>query len=244
MESRGEYIFPSPEKATREGIVCAGGNLSRGLVLSAYRQGIFPWYDDSSPILWWSPDPRFVILPSTFHVPRSARKLGKDEGWTYSLDTAFPEVIENCATTARPGQDGTWIIPEMIKAYIALHKEGYAHSLEVWENGNLIGGLYGVSLGASFFGESMFSLKSGASRAGFLRLGSFLFDDGFLCIDSQVKTDYVAGMGGVEIPRTQYLKILRDSLVFPDRIGDWGLLFPTFAKTELTSGVENFRDMA
>jgi leucyl/phenylalanyl-tRNA--protein transferase len=116
--------------------------------------------------------------------------------------------------------------------------------LEVWENGNLIGGLYGVSLGASFFGESMFSLKSGASRAGFLRLGSFLFEKGFLCIDSQVKTDYVAGMGGVEIPRIQYLKILRESLVSPDRIGDWGRLFPAFIETELIPGIENFRDMA
>ncbi|TXT49432.1 MAG: leucyl/phenylalanyl-tRNA--protein transferase [Spirochaetes bacterium] len=132
----------------------------------------------------------------------------------------------------------------MIEAYMALHEDGYAHSLEVWENGNLIGGLYGLSLGAIFFGESMFSLKSGASRAGFLRLGSFLFGNGFLCIDSQVRTDDIAGMGGREIPRTQYLGILKSALAYPDRIGDWGSLFPTFDASGSVLGVENFHDMA
>ncbi|MEW6548174.1 MAG: leucyl/phenylalanyl-tRNA--protein transferase [Spirochaetota bacterium] len=242
-ENEGGYVFPPPEKASREGIVCAGGNLSRGMLLSAYRQGIFPWYDESSPILWWSPDPRFIVLPSTFHIPRSARRLGRKRSWTYSLDLAFPRVIRGCASAARPGQEGTWITREMIEAYIALHESGYAHSVEVWEDGSLVGGLYGVSLGSCFFGESMFSLRSGASRAAFIRLGAFLFSHGFSLIDSQVKTDYVAGMGGVEVPRARYLRLLKDALAAEDKAGDWNIGFPGFASTQVGKGVENFFEM-
>ncbi len=225
------YRFPSAEEASPEGIVCAGGNLSPGMLLSAYRQGIFPWYSDDEPILWWSPNPRFAVLPETLHVSRSSLRLLRKREYDFSLDRRFGDVIEACAKVPRPGQLGTWILPEMIEAYTKLHELGYAHSLEVWKEGLLVGGLYGISIGGAFFGESMFSLSPGASRAGFLSLALWLFERGFLLIDSQVHTLYVETMGGVDLPRGSYLSKLARALYLPDSMGNWGELFPGFPES-------------
>ena len=223
-----DYPFPNVEGATSDGIVCLGGNLSPGILLSAYRRGIFPWYGEGDPILWWSPDPRFLVLPETLHVPKSSLKLRRKCGFSLSLDRAFPEVITACSTAPRKGQNGTWILPEMVDAYIELHGLGFAHSVEVWAGDELVGGLYGVSLGSAFFGESMFSRSSGASRFGFLSFASLLFAQGFGLIDSQVHTDYLASMGGFLIPRGEYQRRLCKALETQDKRGPWHLLFPRF----------------
>jgi len=219
--SEEEYLFPPPGTASQEGIVCAGGNLSPGVLLSAYRQGLFPWFGEGDPLLWWSPDPRFAILPATFHVPSSARRLLNEGRFKITVDREFPRVIRLCAGIERRGRPGTWITDSMIAAYERLHAEGFAHSVEAWSGEELAGGLYGVSLGSAFFGESMFSLTSGASRAAFLTFASWLFGSGFTLIDSQVHTDYVAGMGGVDLPRAKYLDLLKASLRPETRKGSW-----------------------
>jgi leucyl/phenylalanyl-tRNA--protein transferase len=232
------YAFPSLEGSSPEGIVCAGGNLSPGILLSAYRQGIFPWYEEGGPILWWSPDPRFAVLPETFHIPASSRKLLRRRPFQLTTDRAFRLVMESCAAIVRPGQDGTWIIPEMIEAYVKLHELGYAHSVEVWEGNELAGGLYGISMGGAFFGESMFSALSGASRFGFLSLAQALFKKGFILVDSQVNTDYVAGMGGVDLPRNAYLNRLETALRMPDRRGAWEGLFQDSSAGKTPEGID------
>ena len=236
LDESCSYSFPPVEGASGEGIVCAGGNLSPGILLSAYRQGVFPWYGEGDPILWWSPDPRFVVLPETLHVSGSASKLLRRNPFRLSLDRAFPEVIASCASMQRPGQEGTWIVRDMIAAYNKLHELGFAHSVEVWEGDSLAGGLYGISLGAAFFGESMFSGKSGASRVGFLSLASALFESGFELIDSQVYTVYLGSMGGVDLPRSQYLRRLERALGKPDRKGSWSGLFPGLSRIAAQPG--------
>jgi leucyl/phenylalanyl-tRNA--protein transferase len=228
LEAGKDCPFPDVSSSTTEGIVCWGGNLSPGVLLSAYRRGIFPWYGEGEPILWWSPDPRFVVLPETFHQPSRAARTLKKGRFSFSLDRAFPDVIRSCAAFPRKGQDGTWILPEMVEAYIELHRLGFAHSVEVWDGDLLAGGLYGLSLGSAFFGESMFSRESGASKCGFLSFASLLFAEGFAFIDSQVHTDYLASMGGVLIPRREYLRRLELALAQADRRGSWQLAFPGF----------------
>jgi len=231
------YSFPSVDGSSPEGIVCAGGNLSPGLILSAYRQGIFPWYGEGDPLLWWSPNPRFSVLPETLHISASSAKLLKRGHFALTLDEDFHQVITSCASIQRPGQDGTWILPEMIQAYERLHELGFAHSVEVWKEDALVGGLYGLSLGGAFFGESMFSAESGASRAGFISLAAMLFERGFLLIDSQVHTDYGAGMGGVDIPRGVYLNRLAKALELPDSRGAWNKLFPLFPASDRLASI-------
>jgi len=229
------YRFPPVEEASADGIVCAGGNLSPGLLLSAYRQGIFPWYGEKEPILWWSPDPRFVVLPETLHVSETSAKLLRHHSYKLTLDKAFGKVIASCAGIPRQGQDGTWIVPDMIEAYKRLHELGFAHSIEVWDGPALVGGLYGIGLGGAFFGESMFSVKSGASRVGFLCFAMMLFENGFELIDSQVHTDYIGGMGGVELPRNAYLQRLAHALQKPDMRDRWEDIFPDFPFSEALS---------
>ncbi|MCX8013762.1 MAG: leucyl/phenylalanyl-tRNA--protein transferase [Rectinema sp.] len=185
---------------------------------------------------WCSPDPRFVVPSGFLHITESARRLlrkalAEDSDYRLTLDTAFPEVIAACANIPRPGQDGTWIFPELIEAYTDLYRRGYAHSVELWKKGALVGGLYGVSLGAAFFGESMFSRESNASKIAFLILAITLFNGGFEFIDCQVYTRYLELMGGILIPRYQYLALLRRALQTPDRKGPWSLLFPEFPDT-------------
>jgi len=225
------FQFPSPLTATREGIVAMGGNLSPGMLLSAYAQGIFPWYSEDSPILWWSPDPRFVLFPEELHVPQSLEKILRKGIFTFTLDSRFLDVITACSRTPRPNQDGTWITDEMIDAYAELHRLGYAHSLEVYKEKNLVGGLYGVSLGSAFFGESMFSWEPNASKAGLVVLVRFLNRKGFRLIDSQVYTNHLARFGARNIPRLQYLTFLREVLKNPTYKGSWHTLFPEFPST-------------
>lgn len=231
------YWFPSLEGASVEGIVCAGGNLSPGILLSAYRQGIFPWYGDGEPILWWSPEPRFTVLPETLHVSESSEKLLRRHPFSLTIDQAFGKVIASCAYIPRRGQDGTWIVPDMIEAYNKLHELGFAHSVEVWDDDTLVGGLYGIGLGSAFFGESMFSAKSGASRVGFLCFAMALFENGFELIDSQVYTDYLGSMGGVELPRNTYLRRLGCALRMADKRGRWDAVFPDFPASEALSRI-------
>lgn len=226
------FPFPQPESADQHGIVGMGGNLSPGLLLSAYKQGIFPWFSEDEPILWWSPDPRFVLFTDELHVSATMRKVLRRRNYELSLDRDFPAVIRSCASAQRPGQKGTWITEGMIEAYIELHRLGYAHSAEARQDGALVGGLYGVCLGGMFFGESMFSRADGASKAVFIALVWRLREEGFTLVDSQVYTDHLAGLGAREIPRIEYLSLLADRLsgrdAMPTRRGDWSAAFPDF----------------
>jgi len=225
-----DFAFPPPETADSSGVVCSGGNLSPGLLLSAYRQGIFPWFNEEEPILWWSPDPRFVLFPEELHVSETMRKaLRRNRGRAeLSLDRDFAGVVRACSASPRPGQSGTWITEDMIQAYIELHRLGYAHSAEIRMGDELVGGLYGVSLGDVFFGESMFSRIDEGSKLAFIPLAWRLRDEGFTLVDSQVYTDHVAGLGAREIPRDEYLRLLADHGRRATRKGDWGRLFVGF----------------
>ena len=238
LDEGQEYRFPPAESATPNGVVCYGGNLSPGALVSAYRQGIFPWPSNPAVMRWCSPDPRFIVLPEFLHITESAQKalkkaLKRDSEYTLTLDSDFREVIKNCAAIPRIGQPGTWIFPSLVNAYTMLHELGYAHSVEVWKNGNLVGGLYGMSIGAAFFGESMFSLESNASKIGFLSLARTIFDRGFEFIDCQVYTPYLELMGGIDVPRSIYLSMLDAALKKPTIRGDWSKMFPSFPEREL-----------
>ncbi len=229
--------FPPPRSADPRGILCVGGNLSPGVLLSAYSQGVFPWFSEGDPILWWSPDPRFVLFPEEIRVSESMRKVLRRGEYELSLDSDFRGVIEACAWAPRPGQDGTWITRDMIEAYVSLHELGYAHSVEARKGGVLTGGLYGVSLGRLFCGESMFSRAANASKAALIALAWRLSDEGFPVIDSQVRTEHVTSMGGREIPRTRYLALVRRALEFPGLRGSWSDLLPGFPDSRLWRSV-------
>ena len=233
-----DYAFPPAAIATREGVVCYGANLSPGVLLSAYRQGIFPWPSNPRLLRWCSPNPRFVIPMGFLHIAESAGKklraaLRQESPYRITLDRAFAEVIGRCAQIPRDGQPGTWIFPSLVEGYTELHRLGYAHSVEVWRGTELVGGLYGVSLGAAFFGESMFSLESNASKLGFLSLAVTLFAHGFEFIDCQVYTPYLELMGGVDIPRPMYLEMLARALAARTFRGPWDGVFKDFPEREL-----------
>jgi len=215
-----DIIFPPPHLA-EDGLLAVGGDLSRERLLLAYGNGIFPWYSEEQPLLWWSPDPRMIITPGGFHCSRSLRRTLKQAVFTLTMDTAFAEVINACAEVPRLGQDGTWITPEMREAYVDLHEAGYAHSVECWREGRLAGGLYGVSLGAAFFGESMFSLASDASKAALARLVWQLEAWGIRLVDCQTTTPHLKRMGGREVPRAVFLNMLRKAMTHPTRQGKW-----------------------
>jgi len=218
----GQYSFPDPRKADAEGLVAYGGDLNPQRVLSAYAQGIFPWpYDASSPLLWFSPDPRMALRPADLHVSRSLRGTINKQLFEVRFDTAFAEVILHCATVMRPGQKGTWITDEMIHAYLRLHEMGFAHSAEAWSRGKLVGGLYGVSLGAAFFGESMFAKQPNASKVAFVHLVRQLQIWEFQLFDCQVHTEHVARFGAASWPRPRFLKALEKALEQPTRKGPW-----------------------
>ena len=193
--------FPPPERADRSGLLAVGGDLSSARLMAGYRRGIFPWYSEGQPILWHSPDPRFVLLPAQLHVPKSLEKVLRRGTYDIRADTAFAEV-------PRPGQDGTWITTAMVDAYVTLHRLGHAHSVEAWKDGELVGGLYGVALGRVFFGESMFARAPDASKAAFVTVARALFDAGCLLIDCQVETDHLARFGAADIPRRRFLQLL------------------------------------
>jgi leucyl/phenylalanyl-tRNA--protein transferase len=227
------YSFPDPA-ASEDDIIAVGGNLSPGILLSAYEQGIFPWYNPEDPLLWQSPDPRLVIFPETLHISESMRKVLKQGIFTVSLDRNFSGVIRGCAEAERPGQNGTWISADIIEAYMKLHRLGWAHSAESYLDGELAGGCYGIRLGRVFFGESMFAKKTNASKAAFLTLARFLFKDDIAFIDCQVHTKHLESLGGRNIRRSDFLAMLRTALDERnyvesreeadrmDRRGNWG----------------------
>lgn len=198
--------FPPAERALKEpnGLLAAGGDLSPERLLAAYRQGIFPWYSPGEPILWWSPHPRMVLDPGDFHPSHSLRKRLRQARHEVRLDTAFHEVTEACARTPRRGQHGTWISPAMRRAYLRLHELGWAHSVETWVSGRLAGGLYGVAIGRVFFGESMFSHQTDASKIAFAYLCRYLSQEGFALLDCQMTTAHLASLGAREIPRSDF----------------------------------------
>ena len=216
-----EPIFPPPDYADPSGLLAVGGDLSNERLLEAYRLGIFPWYSDDQPILWWSPDPRLVLDLNDFKISRSLRKTLKREVFQVTLDHAFEEVIRACAVVPREAQNGTWITNEMLKAYVNLHGLGYAHSVESWFGGKLAGGLYGVSLGKCFFGESMFHLKTDASKVALATLVEKLRSWDFHFIDSQMTTEHMLRLGAKELPRRIFLKRLQSALRYPTKRGRW-----------------------
>lgn len=220
-------LFPPPEKADRSGLLAVGGDLSPKRLLAAYRQGIFPWYSEGQPILWHAPNPRFVLVPSRVHVGRSLRKELKRGRFELKLDTDFASVIAGCGRAKRPHQRGTWITDEMEQAYITLHALGYAHSMEAYLAGKLVGGLYGVSLGSVFFGESMFALAPDASKAAFAALCAQLLAWEFTLIDCQQQTAHLERFGAEAWPRKEFATVLAEGQRHPTRRGKWTLELTT-----------------
>jgi leucyl/phenylalanyl-tRNA--protein transferase len=232
LNENERFSFPLPENAGHENtepssIIACGGNLSPGMLLSAYEQGLFPWYSEDSPLFWHSPDPRFVLFPEKLHVSASMKKVLKRGTFTITLDEDFSGVIANCARIERPDQGGTWITGGMRAAYTELHRLGWAHSAEAWFEGEslvnepkvnepkvrkLAGGCYGIRLGNIFFGESMFSRKPNASKVAFITLARLLFNDGVRFIDCQVHTRHLESLGAEDISRKEFLTLLRETL--------------------------------
>ena len=212
LSERERFSFPDPLGAKHYSIIAWGGNLSPGMLLSAYEQGLFPWYCDDEPVIWHSPDPRFVLFPQKLHISASMKKVLRRGEFTITQDRDFAAVITSCAEKERPGQGGTWITQDMINAYIELHRLGWAHSAEAYFEGELAGGCYGVRMGNIFFGESMFSRKSNASKAAFLTLAQHLFAEGVRFIDSQAHTRHMESLGAEEISRAEYIALLRETL--------------------------------
>ena len=218
--------FPDPELAESDGLLAVGGDLKVERLLLAYQMGIFPWYSHPDPILWWSPDPRFVLFPEEIKVARSMRPILNQRRFHITYDQDFESVIDNCQQVPRPGQQGgTWITPEMRAAYLELHHLGLAHSVEAWQEGELVGGLYGISLGSGFFGESMFAKRSNASKAAFITLVRDLEAVGFTLIDAQVQTSHLESLGAKPISRQRFMQKLDEALEYPTLRGDWGLHF-------------------
>jgi len=216
-----EHVFPDPALARPDGLLAVGGDLHPARVLLAYTLGIFPWYSEGQPVLWHSPDPRFVLYASDFRVPRSLRKVVRRGGFRLTLDQAFAQVIAACAQAARPDQHGTWITGEMGSAYSELHRLGFAHSAEAWLGDELVGGLYGVCVGRMFFGESMFARVDDASKVAFVALFRQLERWGFDVIDSQVRTDHLARFGARDISRDRYLELLQERIRDPRPRRGW-----------------------
>lgn len=213
-------VFPDPELA-EDGLLAMGGDLSVPRLLLAYRSGIFPWFGEEDPLLWWSPPERALLRPGELHLSARTRRSLRQRPFETRFDTAFEAVIGHCSRVPRPGQDGTWITAEMRDAYLALHRAGHAHSVEAWRDGQLRGGLYGVSLGGAFFGESMFSLEPEASRAALLALDARLADWGFSLLDGQLPHEGLRGYGFRVVPRELFLLELRAALKGEEHIGYW-----------------------
>ncbi len=220
-----DLVFPHPAWADEDGLLAVGGDLSPERLLLAYSMGIFPWYDKDSPILWWSPDPRLVLFPDKIKVSKSLKRVLKKRVFKISFDAAFSKVIRECAMVRLEQGGDTWIVPEMIEAYERLHSLGYAHSVEVWREGELAGGLYGVSIGRAFFGESMFTRQRDASKVALVILAGVLTQWKFHFIDCQVTTEHLKRMGAEEIPRKKFLVMLKNALSFPTLRGSWSQIF-------------------
>ncbi|MDH5493647.1 MAG: leucyl/phenylalanyl-tRNA--protein transferase [Myxococcales bacterium] len=229
-----ELLFPPPEAATEDGLVAIGGDLSPARLLLAYGQGIFPWPTRGFPLLWFSPDPRFVLEPSGVHLSRSLRKAMRRSGLEIRMDTRFAEVIEACGEVPRPDQDGSWITDALVDGYVQLHERGYAHSVEAYRDGALVGGLYGVCLGRVFFGESMFTLEPNASKVAFGTLLAQLMRWEIPLVDCQVHTQHLERFGAREWSRARFLARLRDLVGSETRRGPWRLeLDPAEALAQL-----------
>lgn len=215
------HVFPPPDHAEPTGLLAVGGDLHPRRLLLAYAHGIFPWYSEGEPVLWFSPDPRFVLEPPALRVGRSLRKRVRRGDFEVRLDTSFGAVIRSCREAGRPGQSGTWITDEMERAYCELHHMGFAHSAEAWLDGQLVGGLYGVAIGRTFAGESMFAHRSDASKVAFVWLVRQLAAWGYDLIDCQIETDHLARFGARGIPRESFLDRLDDGLHQPLAPGPW-----------------------
>ncbi|MFO7971177.1 MAG: leucyl/phenylalanyl-tRNA--protein transferase [Desulfobacterales bacterium] len=216
-----KIAFPPPHFASGEGLLAVGGDLSRERLLLAYRMGIFPWFSDHDPILWWSPDPRLVLYPREIKVSKTLKKIIRKGMFKVTMDSAFDRVITQCAQIRLENNQGTWIVEDMIDAYCRLHESGFAHSVEAWREGELAGGLYGVSLGRCFFGESMFTRISNASNVALVTLAEYLKKLSFDMIDCQLTTKHLLRFGAREIPRSKFLKQLEASLKAPTKRGKW-----------------------
>jgi len=213
--------FPPPHLASKEGLLAVGGDLSLERLLLAYRMGIFPWFSDDEPILWWSPDPRLVLYPNEIKISKTLKKIMKKGLFKVTMDSAFVQVINQCAQIRIQNNQGTWILEDMIDAYCKLHESGFAHSVEAWYQGELAGGLYGVSLGKCFFGESMFTRISNASNVALVTLVEYLNKLSFDIIDCQLTTEHLLRFGAKEIPRAAFLNQLEESLKASTKKGKW-----------------------
>lgn len=216
--------FLHPRYADEDGLLAVGGDLSPRRLLLAYANGIFPWFNEEDPILWWSPDPRMILFPENLKVSKSMRQVLRRQYFEISYDQAFEQVIDACAAINRPGQFGTWITEEMRQAYLKMHKLGFAHSVEAWQEGKLVGGLYGLSLGKCFFGESMFAKVSNASKVAFVHLARCLQRKDFWLIDCQVHTQHLESLGAGLIPRESFLEYLEDNQQEDTWRGSWTAL--------------------
>ena len=214
------YTFPPLEAASPEGLLAVGGDLNPDRLLSAYRQGVFPWFSDGQPILWWSPDPRAILYPADLHISRSLRKSLRTQGFEVTADRAFDDVIQRCAES-RNAREGTWITSGMQEAYCTLHRMGYAHSVETWRNGQLVGGLYGLAIGKAFFGESMFSQITDASKTALVALSVSLTAGGYHFIDCQVVSEHLNSLGAKAVPRYRFSSELKQAVETPVNETPW-----------------------
>ena len=214
-------VFPDPSEAEGDGLLAVGGDLAPERLLEAYAHGIFPWFNEGDPLLWWSPPQRALWLPGDFQPSANLRRNLRRAAYEVRVDTAFEAVMGGCALAPRRGQPGTWISGDFVKSYTRLHQRGYAHSFEAWQDGALVGGLYGVSLGAAFFGESMFSLAPNASKAAFAALCETAFGWGFHFIDGQLENPHLLRLGARLVSRKEYLERLREALLEGTRVGSW-----------------------
>ena len=224
------YTFPPLEAASPEGLLAVGGDLNPDRLLSAYRQGVFPWFSDGQPILWWSPDPRAILYPADLHISRSLRKSLRTQGFAVTADRAFDDVIQRCAES-RNAREGTWITSGMQEAYCTLHRMGYAHSVETWQNGQLVGGLYGLAIGKAFFGESMFSQITDASKTALVALSVSLTASGYHFIDCQVVSEHLNSLGAKAVPRYRFSSELKQAVETPVNETPWNW---TIAALELS----------
>ncbi len=228
-----DYIFPDPRYAMKEGLLAYGGDLNPDRVLMAYRHGIFPWYNEGDPILWWSPDPRLLLYPDEFIVRRSFRKRLRQKRFTVKLDRNFEAVMRHCASVPRHGQNGTWILPEVIESYTTLHRRGFAHSVEVYDKKDeLVGGLYGISVGEAFFGESMFSLKPDASKIALAYLVELAKLWNFRFIDCQIPSEHLIRLGAQRVERDRFLDELAETQQKLGVPGNWREYEPLLERME------------
>lgn len=227
LDSEAWDRFPDPRQALAEpnGLLAFGGDLSPRRLLAAYSLGIFPWFGEHEPILWWSPDPRCVFHTETLRINRSLRRQLRGKPWRLSADHAFEQVVRACAAP-RASDTGTWLVPAMIDAYVQLHRLGHAHSVEVWEGERLVGGIYGVAVGRLFCGESMFSAESGGSKLALAALARLLHEMDFPLLDTQVANPHTLGLGAVEIPRAEFLRQVAQLTRKPGLVGSWAAFTP------------------